>query len=563
MRYMRRRKGTNNKGAAIAASALAVAAVLILVISAVQRYFSAASSPFLSGYTPIDGFQNIYLLIALLFCMFSVAVVARGLLKGMPVRFTSPADVMACRAKFVMAACLLLLLASFLSAQDKLSNGNSPEGKAKNYFRFAAEYRSLVTHLPLGLSDAEKETIDDSLGRNITQGSFALNNVTVKYGSIKQIRDIARTVRTGEWTAWTTGKGRAVAIIKTPAAVAFEKATTWTFSLMLLTCAALALYALTCAVKLLALGHGLWLSFTDGKRNVMKILNLLYYLGYVPMVVAFGFVCSFRKMPSFHGSPGSFARAQSIIRAAVSASLFACAALVVAEAFAPWPPAQYGYVQFIAVAAVLSLAIAAVRALVWARKARKGYVAEKKVAIDLTEACLRSQKLVTCLKAGASVDIYWGRKYGYIPGKARNDIASRVAMFLKRVFGKEEKDTADIDLSIKYTMPGDIVLWLVCEIKSYYVGDICWTKPQAVGNANVVRSEETKGGNGPIVVPVVISTEWTNGPGSKEHYVARLCDDAARMTVRGLLETGLDRTATARYRCEWDRETDAIETINL
>jgi len=567
MIYVRKRNRTSSKGVAI--SVLAVAAILIFAISAAQRYFSAASSSLLSGYAPIGAFQDIYSLIVVLFCMFSVAVVTRILVNGMPVRFTSPVNIMTCRAKFITAVCLLLVLASFLSAQDKLSNGNSPEGKAKNYFRFTAEYRNLVMHLPLGLSDVEKEAIDDSLGRkNITQGSFALNNVTVKYGNVKQIRDIARATRNGERIAWVTGRGKAVMIVKTPAAVAFEKATTRTFSLIFLTCAALALYALTCTVKLLAFGHKLWLSFTAGKRNVMKILNLLYYLGYVPMVVVFGFVHSFRKMPSFHGSPGSFARAQSVIRTTVATSLFVAAALVVAEVFVPRPSAQ-GYVQLIAAAAILSLAITAVRALVWARKARKGYLAEKKVAIDLMDACICSQKLAACLKGETNVDIYWGRKYGYIPGKARSDIASRAAMFLKRVFGKEEKDTADIDLSIKYTMPDDVVVWLVCEIKSYYVGDIYWTKRQAIGNANVVRSEETKDGAGPIVMPVVVSTEWTDGPGSKERYVARLCDDPAKMTVRGLLEMGLGMTAAAAWRrCERDRGATSatemdIEAINL
>jgi len=427
----------------------------------------------------------------------------------------------------VVLFALLAAVCMFLSSQATVSFGPGERSTVKNSFRFASEHEGIVRALATGLTEEQISLIASLPGKYSSAEAFALANTSTN--------------------KMTQGKGRKTRVVttmkQTSAAMAVTTAVTRAYRGILAGLNILFLVFIVVTVKLLLLGHRAWLACTAGKRNVMKLLNLVYYIGYLPLIFYYGFVHPFRDLPATYGSPGGFARTQAFVRVCVGVAFFLLALLAgynsAVSVFGPEPAVQASVKELVSLAVALTLLGTGVVALVWARKAVKGYLAEKGTALEVMDACLYAR-----LSKSIRLVLYWGRKYTYQP-RSRDDIASHMGRFVKRVLGKSDEDTADIDLSIRCTMPDGAEAWLVCEIKSYNAWDNVAALRQAAGNADLVEREETP----LLAVPALISpTHWNR-------RTAWFCmeDDPTPMTVKEMMTRFLFDWGKA-----WRTSTDLV-----
>lgn len=459
---------------------------------------------------PKSGIEEfLYGVMALISAAFFFVILRLLVVNRTTVPFWSRRSIMTGRAAFVVLLASLAGVGMFLSSQAAVSFGTGERNIVKNSFRFAGEHEGVVRALSTGLTEEQAALAASLPGKYSSAEAFALANTN-----------------TGKVTHGKGRKAKMVTTVKqTPAGMAVTTAATRAYRGILTGLNILVLIFIVATVKLLLLGHRAWLAYTAGKRNVMKLLNLVYYIGYLPLVLYYGFVHPFRDLPRTYGSPGGFARTQTFVRVCVAAALLFLALLVgytgAMSVFGPAPAAQASGKEIVLLVVAFTLLGTGVVALTWARKAAKGYLAEKGVAGEVMDACLRAR-----LPKAIRLTIYWGRKYAY-SSRARDDIASRAGRFVKRILGKDDRDTADIDLSVRCTMHDGTEAWLVCEIKSHNAWNSVAALRQAAGNAELVEREE----NPLLAVPAVISpTPWNR-------RTAWFCmeEDPTPMTVKEMI----------------------------
>lgn len=260
-----------------------VSLLFMAVMFAASLPVKAFSLPFGSGPSFLWPIQALAAII-LIHVLFRVK-------EGRTVPFVSRRSILTGRVCFAVLGVAVVFLTIFLAHEHGKSFGNKPADRLKNNFRFAGEYSGTVVKYSPFLSAKERETVQSALSAH--KGPDAFVKAQLAPVSAKERKAGIVKVRNGEVVG------------------AFQKASAWPIHFAATLLGALILLLSAAAVKLIALGHAFWRAFTYRKRSVMKLLNLLYYIGYIPMVVVFGFVWSPRDLPRTYGSPGLFARVQA------------------------------------------------------------------------------------------------------------------------------------------------------------------------------------------------------------------------------------------------------------
>jgi len=409
---------------AIIVTAVAYALFMGLIV----RPLSALTSP-LSGYMPAG--QDIWLLevMAAVFLASLAVVVFRG--KGVR-PFISPAYIVTTRIVFFIAAIITFAFWSFLSVQATMSYGNGPSEKARNHYRLTRDYRDLIMKLPLGLSAQEKGVIGGSLTEH-------------------PVQEPPTTKKTAK-TRQKKGSARGSIVSLTPAAAAYMVATVKTLNLILLVGIFATVFMVSRGKRLLWLGHVLWVGFTDGTQNA--ILKILCRLGYIPMVFLFGFVWSPMKMPSFHGTPGGFARIKTIAGLLVACVLFALAAVILMKASPSLKIDQAAWSLAVTILVLGAIGVGVV-SLGSAGRAWDSYWPERETARGLMFSYANRKHSEAMNSVPVKIDVYWGFKHPQT--SVTRDMTSRVLSLVRGIFTRAKKPEQDIDLAIRYPSPGGSV----------------------------------------------------------------------------------------------------------
>ncbi|MFA5617881.1 MAG: hypothetical protein WDK95_13645 [Syntrophorhabdaceae bacterium] len=137
--------------------------------------------------------------------------------------------------------------------------GKGAAGSVKNAFRVARDNRAMISVLPLGLSDKEKQLVGDSLSKYSDPSAFAASNIKVSH-KMKKKNKWSKPVKTEVVTRTAAGE----AVLKAASRIVGLSLTTAEMALCVF---------FICLVKLLYYGHWWRAAF----KHAFKAVHVYYF----------------------------------------------------------------------------------------------------------------------------------------------------------------------------------------------------------------------------------------------------------------------------------------------